>query len=73
MTTKEFLKKHKAWKKFVKNIRVLIPDDEAEDRLALVTNGQLAISNAFVWSDSEEGHDYWSNLDDKYSAILNAE
>ena len=57
---KKFLKKHKAWKKFKKNVK-------AYDGKCDITS----LSHSFDWVDTKEGSSYWINLHIKYRGNKN--
>lgn len=52
----KFLKKHGALRKFKVNIKVYRPGES--DISWYIGN----IGGAFIWENSAEGHEYWSNL-----------
>ena len=56
---KKFLKKHKAWKKFKKNVKIYGVEYGIEYDIT-------SLSHSFDWVDTKEGHNYWSNLNIEY-------
>ena len=56
---KKFLKKHKAWKKFKKNVKI-------HDVAYGIEYDITSLNHSFDWVDTKEGHNYWSNLNIEY-------
>ena len=61
-----FLKENNAYDKWIYNLRhkgwwSVSPQNLYED------NSNEAISRAFFWGDTKEGHEFWSELNHKWS------
>ena len=64
-----FLKKHRVLTKYRKNFK----DREYTfnfKTFCLTNHLTSYISGAFHWSNTKEGHNFWSNLDDKWRKEL---
>lgn len=59
----EFLKEKGAYERFVKNF-----DKEFYN----ATDNHIEIANCFTWDNTNEGYDYWNDLDDKWGALSNS-
>ena len=64
-----FLRKHKVLRKFKKNFRKYSYITNIKDFCSMVSPNSF-ISGAFHWSNTKEGHNFWSNLDDKWRKEL---
>jgi hypothetical protein len=56
MRLSKFLKKHKAYKQFKKNFDI--------DFKVYKEGDTIFINWAFAWSETNEGFDFWNNIDD---------
>ena len=66
---KKFLKAHRAFKKYKRNITKL-------NKFVTYDNLQgdtLMISSAFNWSHTKEGSGYWENLDNLWIELVETE
>lgn len=67
MTHEEFIWRCKAqnwWSAFVRNLRTLRGDEGTETYLRTHTSVNY-INDAFGWGGTDEGFDYWCNIDDE--------
>ena len=64
-----FLKKHKVLRKFKKNFRKYSHITSIKE-FCSIASPNSSISSAFHWSNTKEGHDFWSNLNDKWRKEL---
>lgn len=58
----EYLKDNGVYERFIKNF-----DKEYYD----TTDNHIEIDNCFSWDNSNEGYDYWNDLEDKWGALSN--
>lgn len=73
----KFLKTHRAYSRFMKNVRKH-RDLEEEESLTLTNivdsyRNRLETSlilSSFVWSDTPQGHKYWARLSKEWRYIL---
>lgn len=65
-----FLKSEGAYNKFVKNYKGEVDFTDVVDGDGItfaISNGvDDFLGGCFVWCDTKEGHNYWSNLDKKW-------
>ena len=64
----KFLKKNRAYKKFINNLKNLNNDETTKDidKYLPITGPHIYIWAAFTWDKSPEGNNYWHNLTDKW-------
>ena len=56
-----FLKKHRAYKKFIHNLAVQRPTKSIDD-----FGDENSIGSAFTWTVTPQGHAYWQRLSDLF-------
>lgn len=61
----DFLLRENALLQFMDNIRRFRSESEA---LQKISDKTLCTCNGYPWSDSPEGHDFWSKLDSKWES-----
>ena len=61
-----FLEKHRAYRKFIKNIKGIGEEDSVDDYIE-ERDIELLIAAAFEWTHTQEGVGYWSDLDKKWN------
>ena len=61
----EFLERNDAWEKFEKNFIIQERDVKDYKKDAKIYKN-FHISGAFTWSETDEGHDYWKKLNNKW-------
>lgn len=65
-----FLKEHRAYKKFERNLKALREGMSAKEHIesTWIEKGSV-LPAAFAWSRTKEGYDYWLNLSVKWSDL----
>lgn len=74
----KFLKNHRAYSRFMENVRTHRDFGEEEsltltnivDELLSVISKINLISSSFGWSDTPQGHKYWARLSEKWRESL---
>ena len=66
---KAFLIKHRAYKKYVNNLKTQCWSFEESMNLDKMLDTILHINYAFIWKDTPEGIEYWDNLCDKWNTL----
>ena len=64
---KEYLEAQEWYSDFVKNILNHNTSEEVIGNVFAGSYGKETISSAFPWDKSEEGSDFWKNIDKKFS------
>ena len=65
----EFLKKNRCLKAFKDNLLERRDVDDVDEYLRRVAHGWY-VSSAFMWSDTEQGDDYWKKINDKWLRVV---
>jgi len=66
----DFLVENKAYRQFMHNLAYCDKGIFSWDQYSYDTPAEDWICDAFGWSDSKEGHDFWVNLHDKWQKII---
>jgi hypothetical protein len=74
MTRKEWFDKQtpEVQEQFKLNCNTLNPELEFDWWISQSEELTYAIGGAFVWADSEQGHRYWSEINEKYENDIKA-
>ena len=72
----KFLKKNKCLPQFVENVYLRHPNDDKVNNFKKLGDAKLllqlfkrygsSIGESFLWVKTNEGHDFWANLDNKF-------
>lgn len=63
---KGWLRKQDWFGAFVKNIEEYYHNDDMLSDIINGEHGRTTILVAFTWRDTEEGHDFWRNIENKF-------
>lgn len=73
----KFLKQHRCLKEYVDNVLKQKGFCNYVDRykhdhnvIALIIAAEASIDFSFTWSDTPQGHYYWSELDRKFESLM---
>ena len=66
----EFLRKHRAITKFKNNFKKLSYSLYSLKKYCDLVLPEGYIIGSFCWDKTDEGHDFWENLDNKWQATL---
>ena len=69
----EFLKNQGVYEKFLDNFNGQNATLTFEDFLNTQTDPQEYVYWGFVWDETNEGREYWENLDDEWVTICEAQ
>lgn len=61
-----FLKKHKAYRRFIENYRTVGIHIKSPYEWVLTSKPKIVLLGAFDWAKTREGQSYWGDLQDKW-------
>ena len=65
-----FLKKHKVYRKFIKNFKNGHFDIENLENFCIRKSQEDYFEAVFIWENTNEGHYFWNKLDLKWKGSL---